>query len=403
MRILFVTGLYPKESISEIKEYTFDNLQNAANVFQWAVVDGLHKNKVKFDVVSLPFLPAYPKRAKKLFSPSGDILLDDEKVGDMLSYCNLMGFKEISILHTLKRYVKKWIKANINDELFIITYTPYVPFIKALKALTKKYTQVKIASIVTDLVDDVMNFSSNTSFLKKVQLTIQYYQTKKLYKDIDKFILLSKYMVEKIPESDGRSVIVEGIMGEMNNRVEFEIKKSQKIIFYSGTFQEFSGVRKLVDAFCQTKDVDFRLQLCGYGPLTTYVQEMEKRDSRIVYMGMMDRKDVLILQKKATALINPRQPNGGITKYSFPSKTMEYMVSGTPMIGYKLEGIPKEYYDNMYIVEDNKIETLAKCIDEVLSLSQIDLNEKARKAFEFIKNNKTSQMQVRKIIDFLNN
>ena len=403
MRILFVTGLYPKESILEIKEYTFDNLQNAPNVFQWAVVDGLHKNKVKFDVVSLPFLPAYPKRAKKLFSPSGDILLDDEKVGDMLSYCNLMGFKEISILHTLKRYVKKWIKANINDELFIITYTPYVPFIKALKALTKKYTQVKIASIVTDLVDDVMNFSSNTSFLKKVQLTIQYYQTKKLYKDIDKFILLSKYMVEKIPEAKGKNIVVEGVAKGVFNLKTKRNCSIEKKLLYTGTIEEFAGVKILVDSFLLTQDHNYRLVLCGYGDenLIDYIKQMSQKDSRIQFLGRVDREEAVRLQREATVLINPRQPNGAITKYSFPSKTMEYMTSGTPMIGYKLEGIPEEYYDNMYTIEDNKIETLAKCIDEVLSLSQTDLNEKARKAFEFIKNNKTSQMQVRKIIDFL--
>ena len=248
-----------------------------------------------------------------------------------------------------------------------------------------------------------MNFSSNTSFLKKVQLTIQYYQTKKLYKDIDKFILLSKYMVEKIPEAKEKNIVVEGVAKGVFNLKTKRNCSIEKKLLYTGTIEEFAGVKILVDSFLLTQDPNYRLVLCGYGDenLIDYIKQMSQKDSRIQFLGRVDREEAVRLQREATVLINPRQPNGAITKYSFPSKTMEYMTSGTPMIGYKLEGIPEEYYDNMYTIEDNKIETLAKCIDEVLSLSQTDLNEKARKAFEFIKNNKTSQMQVRKIIDFL--
>ena len=38
--------------------------------------------------------------------------------------------------------------------------------------------------------------------------------------------------------------------------------------------------------------------------------------------------------------VNPRQNNEEFTKYSFPSKTMEYLASGVPVVAYKLDGIP---------------------------------------------------------------
>ena len=63
---------------------------------------------------------------------------------------------------------------------------------------------------------------------------------------------------------------------------------------------------------------------------------------RIEFLGMLPRTDVLELQSKATILVNPRQPVGDFTKYSFPSKTIEYMASGTPLLMYKLPGIPEE-------------------------------------------------------------
>jgi len=108
-----------------------------------------------------------------------------------------------------------------------------------------------------------------------------------------------------------------------------------------------------------------------------------------------------VTKQSAMVLINPRRPDGGITKYSFPSKTMEYLLSGTPMIGYKLEGIPEEYYSYYYTVNDLNESTLVNAMRDVMSKSQNELNQKARIAFNFIQENKTSKVQVPKIIDFL--
>ena len=406
MKILFLTGVYPPHKLDELNKFSNGLLQNSGNVFQWALIDGLVCNNTDFHVLSLPFLPVYPLRATKMTTPKGDVMFNNRKIGDMLSYCALVGYKNISIRKKVKKYIEKWINDNLadkNERVVILTFTTYLPFIKAVIDVKNKFNNVILVPIITDLVDDMMNFKSNTQGLKRIQTEIDIRQTKKLYKDIDKFILLSKYMVEKIPEAKGKNIVVEGVAKGVFNLKTKRNCNIEKKILYTGTIEEFAGVKILVDSFLLTQDPNYRLVLCGYGDenLIDYIKQMSQKDLRIQFLGRVDREEAVRLQREATVLINPRQPNGAITKYSFPSKTMEYMTSGTPMIGYKLEGIPEEYYDNMYTIEDNKIETLAKCIDEVLSLSQTDLNEKARKAFEFIKNNKTSQMQVRKIIDFL--
>ena len=107
------------------------------------------------------------------------------------------------------------------------------------------------------------------------------------------------------------------------------------------------------------------------------------------------------LQSKSTLLINPRIPNGGITKYSFPSKTMEYMTSMTPMIGYHLEGMPKEYYEHMFTPDDLSVEALTRCINDTLTLPLDVLQSKAERANTYIVDNKNSEKQVKRIIDFV--
>ena len=123
--------------------------------------------------------------------------------------------------------------------------------------------------------------------------------------------------------------------------------------------------------------------------------------SLVIFKGFVSREEAVQLQHEATAVINPRKPTISLTKYSFPSKIMEYLSSGTPMIGYRLQGIPEEYYNYFYTVEGLSNDELAKTISEVLNKPQDELNEKAESAMIFIANNKTAQIQIKKVLIFL--
>lgn len=402
MKLLFVTNLYPKESIDLFRYLASGYIQNAPNVFQWAVIDGLLNNNADFEVVSLPALPAYPLNYKKLYTLSGVVKAEYINIGKMLSYCDLVVLKTFSMRYRLQKYLFEWVKRNVgNGELLVIlTYTPYVPFIKAVKNLKNKYPNIILASIVTDLVDDMMNFSSNQSVCKRIQCEIETRQTKKQYRYIDKFVLLAQPMMEKIPEADGKSIIIEGIA----TKKPFKQKKNvfnSRTLLYTGTLEEYSGVRDLVQAFMKIPNVNYRLIVCGDGTLASFVKEQTVIDSRIIFKGLVPREEALKLQEEATALINPRKPDCEITRFSFPSKTMEYLSSGTPMIGYKLEGIPPEYYDYFFTVINTEEDNLRDTIAMVLSLPQEELDAKAYVAHHFIENQKTSTIQVKKILDFI--
>ena len=117
--------------------------------------------------------------------------------------------------------------------------------------------------------------------------------------------------------------------------------------------------------------------------------------------GLLKRDEVLQLQKSCTVLINPRPKNGEYTKYSFPSKIMEYMSSGTPVIAYKLEGIPEEYYEHIYMVNDDK-GGLFGTLKDVLCKDEQELFRKGQIAKEFVLTQKSGEKQGEKILQMLN-
>lgn len=402
MRLLFVTGLYPHEYIDDFIELSNGYIQNAPNVFQWAVIEGLHKNNVNYEVISLPFLPSFPLNYKKIFTPNGKILLNGNEIGMMLSYCDLIAYKTFSIQRHSEIAIRKWIEKNkeYDGKLIILTYTPYPPFLQAIKSIKRDYPNIIVASIVTDLVDNMMEFKSNRSFFKRIQCNIEKRKTKVLYKYIDKFILLSLPMTEKIPEAKNKYIVIEGISAHKEYISSNPIDDIQSIL-YTGTLEDFSGVGYLIRAFRKISNPNVRLIICGAGSLEIMVKEAAMEDNRIIYKGVITRKEAVLLQSKATLLINPRRPDGEITRFSFPSKTMEYLASGTPMIGYRLEGIPAEYYNYYYTIDDLSEDSLINTIEYVLSLPISELKAKAHSAYDFIINYKSAQVQVKKIIDFI--
>ena len=163
-------------------------------------------------------------------------------------------------------------------------------------------------------------------------------------------------------------VVIEGIVGDCDcaNNLNANTKDNSnyQTIVYTGTLNSKYGIKNLVNAFELIEDSNIRLILCGSGDSEDYIKKMQNEDKRIIYKGNIDRQEALMIQRKATVLVNPRQNNEEFTKYSFPSKIMEYMLSGVPVVLYKLDGIPDEYDKFVNYVPDNSIESLARILTE---------------------------------------
>ena len=404
MKILYISGLYSEELLPY-----FDHnikgcrLQHAANTFQYAILEGLVENDADFYVLSFPFLPCFPHHFKSNKVPTRKITYEGKVVGESVGYFTHVLFKPLSIRKKLRQNVQLWLQNNIDsDEPFcVLVYSYEYYLIEPLLALKSKYPNMQIVSIITDLHGDAKAFGSNHSFLKRIQLSIVNLRKTACVRLIDRSVLLTPHMVEKLPNAESNHIVIEGIYRNSEN-ISSDIKWP-KTLLYTGSFQEFAGVKLLADAFMATSDPTYRLILCGSGPDTDYINTCAKTDSRIDNLGRVSREDSVRLQKSVSLLVNPRQPNDGITKYSFPSKTMEYMSSGTPMIGYRLEGIPDEYFEYMVVPEDLSVEALTSAIEHELSMPEDYLSEKGEDAKRFILENKSAKAQVAKIINFINN
>jgi glycosyltransferase involved in cell wall biosynthesis len=154
---------------------------------------------------------------------------------------------------------------------------------------------------------------------------------------------------------------------------------------------------RLVKAFGKINQSNYRLLICGAGDTEPQIRVAAAADHRIEFKGQLPRSDVLALQRNAALLVNPRTPEGEFTRYSFPSKTMEYLASSIPVLMHRLDGVPEDYFNFCYTIDELSIDYLAKRIVEICETSPTELQRRVAAAKKFVTEHKSPDVQCRKI------
>ncbi len=397
MKIIFLTGLFPDNLEKQIQADSKKTIQYAANTLQWNYVQGFDYYS-SLTLINLPYVGSFPFLYKKLFLPT--IPFQHIPGASDIS----LGFLNLPLIKNIHRYVKakkqliKSLKSETENEIVVIGYALTSPFAMAIAHAKKKYPHIKTCLIVPDL-PQYMSDSKNIFYLL-LKKTDSFF-IKKSLRNIDSLVLLSKHMADHFGYLRKPWVVVEAIYNKKDAPNMDNIKKEYHIVFYSGTLARRYGILNLLQAFQQIGNANYKLWICGEGDSKTDIVKAAQIDNRIKYWGQIPREKVLELQSQSAVLVNPRTSEGEYTKYSFPSKTVEYMASGTPCILYELEGIPKDYLDYCYAVKEETVDALRDKIIEVCNLDEATRSSFAQKAREFILQNKNPQAQCKKVIDML--
>ena len=359
-------------------------LDTAANLFQWNTINGLIKADIgDLELVNCIPIGIWPNQYKKIFFKDESWEYDSIK-------CSEIGFINFPLIKQKMRYekVRTFIDVNMQDGDRVIVYSTYYPYIKALVECKKN---IDITLIVTDLPEhyDLGDASIVKKFLRKVQ-------NKKIYqciKMINKFVLLTDAMKESLNVGERPYIIVEGIINEQLVEIPTSRYKNKKIVLYTGTLHYKYGIMNLLHAFGEINDSDIELWVCGKGEAEKDIEVLMEKDARIKYLGFKNHEEILKYQRMATVLVNPRTNDGEYTKFSFPSKTMEYMASGTPVVMYRLSGMPEEYLEYLFIPNEETVQSLKETLEKVMNMDYKTLESFGKAAASFVINNKNILVQ----------
>lgn len=389
--MIFIGSIYPQEMLNDIIEEG-SHADFAANTFQSGILEGLARNYESVKLITSPVTSPYPKSKHLIYKKDEGELVLGKRIP-----MSFTGFVNLPIVKLFSEYVsvKRRLKSLLEDNDTVYIYALHSPFLLATYSLKKKIA--KVCVIVPDLPD---HMSHNRGYLRRLLKGANKRLINMCLRQFDYHVLFSRFMEPELPIVGKKWITVEGMYSP--SIIPVSEKESKHTILYTGIISSQYGVFDLIKAFHQIEGNDYQLWLCG--SCREEIAELEDythKDSRIQYLGMLQKDQVRELQTRATLLVNPRHSHEEFTKYSFPSKTMEYMASGTPTLMCKLPAIPEEYNEYLFYFEDESIEGFKNKIVEVCNMDKDSLYDKSKKAREFILKEKNCYAQAKRIYDMV--
>ncbi|WP_027097183.1 glycosyltransferase [Clostridium paraputrificum] len=400
MKILLLGSLISSEEVEKFNNNSKEKASVAPINYETMLAKGLIENGVDLEALSVPPVAAYPHSVYKKIDAKNEIVEKNILV-QWIPFINIQGIKQYTIQKSTKKFLKKWLDENkyVKDKI-VIMYSIYPPYSKPAIDLCKKYG-CHLSTVITDLPEYMYSWKKMKGikglYSKKISKQMLSLQDK-----CDSYILFTKPMAKRMNIENKPYLVSEGfsdfsIFNEIGN-VE---KYKKKTIVYGGNLSNLYGIRNLVDGFMLT-DLNVELHLYGSGRDSSYIENCAQKDNRIKFKGMVKRKDLLEALKKAHLLVINKPTNDDYSNYSFSSKILEYMSSGTPILTTRVGGMPKEYYEYCYFIDDESPEGIAEAIKNTITLSGSLLREKGMDARDFTNNKKNHKSMTKKIVRFLN-
>jgi len=143
-------------------------------------------------------------------------------------------------------------------------------------------------------------------------------------------------------------------------------------IVLAGSLESFNGVELALESMSHLPD-GYELVVAGKGTIAPAVEDAAARDDRIVYRGLLEFDQLLELYRSADLLLNLRVTRAIDTRYFFPSKLMELLASGTPVLSTCTGHVEEEYGGMLYLLRE---ETAGAVADRVLQIAGMPAKER---------------------------
>lgn len=271
--------------------------------------------------------------------------------------------------------------------------------ISAGALLASKVTGVPSVAIVTDVPNYLHDYIGGEGGLARAYRGLSTFFMGRY----DGYVLLTEAMNALVNPRGRPHLVMEGIvdpgMGEVANTLEG--KHPEQVVLYAGALFRKYGVGDLLEAFQKVSRESARLWLYGAGELDGEIRACEARDPRVKYWGVRPNPEVVEEEVKATLLVNPRPSGEPFTRFSFPSKNMEYMASGTPVLTTRLPGMPDEYLDHVYTFPDESVDGMAATLNRLLDRPREELHHRGQGAKTFVLTRKSNLIQAGRVHAFL--
>lgn len=365
----------------------------AGNKMQWNVVRHLsgHDDLRVHCVTVMPLAP-FP-RDRKLWQGRQRVQLTEKVASTRIAFMNVPVIKQVwqtaGVYREARRLQRKY------PDAVVMSFNLFPQVGIPLRRLGKK------APTVCLLADLPMDERRNR---RGLSLWLRGMYEKSAWKSMDaceRFIVLNPHAAELFLHGKPYMVVDGGVDEEEIPPLNRQTAPKEHNLLFSGALAEYNGVRNLMAAMDLIDDDDIVLDIYGDGYLRGAVEEAARKNPHIRYHGRVANETVMQKQREAWGLINPRVVDDPIAKVTFPSKTFEYLLSGTPVISTRLNGYGPEYEGCMLFARQDTPEGIAAAIRQMAAMPEHELKRMTCQARSMVCSQKSWEVQAGKIKRFI--
>lgn len=295
-----------------------------------------------------------------------------------------------SLLHAMKAFEQYLL--GMGEEtlrnLNVIMYAVIPPFVQVLLKYRKKY-RFKLTTICSE-VPSLRRYGSG--FAAKMKKTVLTHYNQRF----DGYVFFSTAMREVVKIKGKPYIVLEGIAPPLSGT---PTAGKRNIVMYAGGLAKDNNALLLAQCCADLPQVE-EVWICGVGEEFDAIRKLSETAEKVKCFGMVDNRDIVEMERQAKVLVNLRSPAVALTKYSFPSKILEYIASGSLVLSTRLGGIPTEYYAHIAVVEELSREGISRALSDCFTMSDEAYLQKVTDAQAFIENEKNYLMQSRRLVQF---
>jgi glycosyltransferase involved in cell wall biosynthesis len=360
--------------------------------FAWSVIEALRSAGLQVALLSCWPVSNFPGNPRILLHSAP---FETKGVtGEYLGFVNLIGLKHLTrFLNCLTRGSRALLRWRPTVLLVHGVHSPFLWY----AAVSRRILRVKVVVILTDPPGvELPTDSVVTRLLRRLDVTF----VRWALRWSDAVIALTADLARDF--APGKPALVIDGIGRFDNEAEDRRKgRTGYTVVYAGSLRTSYGVDRLVDAVAGLTDPPATLEVYGSGELAGWVSKVAAEQAQICGPRLLPREDLLRAYRSADLLVQPRPPNQSFVRYSFPSKIIEYMASGTPVLTTRLVSMTEEYTPFVYWIDDDSPAGIRRALGDVLRLPEDERSDKGRRAAEFVRATRSIQAQGKRIHAFL--
>jgi glycosyltransferase involved in cell wall biosynthesis len=131
------------------------------------------------------------------------------------------------------------------------------------------------------------------------------------------------------------------------------------------------------------------------------VKDFAKKDPRVQFLGFLSPEGIGELYESADVLVSPKRVSSAVAELSFPSKIVEYLSTGKPVISTDLPVFDGNFRQHLIIARSDTAEELIRCFKEVSAWNQNQCESWRAGTIRFVEEELSAAVQGARIRGFV--